>query len=262
MSHAVGDALAACADRLGDAATGVLARLAGPLGSAARDAYRELAVQTGATRTRRRADIAGTARVVLPAGLRAIDPSWIEAALAELPARARSAVAAPSADPIDVWLARWAMADMPPLSSAPYTHDLERLVARPRAALEAWLVEIGADQLVYALGSQLATTRPELAAARERIARPPRRGNLGPRRAAVLRCRGITLDEGRAGVPSAVLTIAMRALAPHLARDPLTRMQLVRRFPRALGVRLAAELDAHAAAPLADAPALAALVDG
>jgi hypothetical protein len=46
--------------------------------------------------------------------MRSIHATWIEAALADLPPRARTALSAPSNDPIDVWLARWATAAFPP----------------------------------------------------------------------------------------------------------------------------------------------------
>ncbi|HEX7843877.1 MAG TPA: hypothetical protein VF469_40660, partial [Kofleriaceae bacterium] len=71
---------AACGDR------DVLARLGGPLGAAAR--AEGTVLPDRATRIRRMA----IARAAVPEGMRGVHPSWIEAALAELPPRARTAV--------------------------------------------------------------------------------------------------------------------------------------------------------------------------
>src|SRR5512140_2383302 len=87
----------------------VLARLAGPLGAAARAAIP--AASDRAARVR----WAAAARAPVPAGLRGVHPSWIEAGLAGLPARARAAVASGGGDAVDTWLARWATASIPPM---------------------------------------------------------------------------------------------------------------------------------------------------
>jgi len=75
----------------------VLARLGGPLGAEARAAARELAALPRGDRAR----LAAIARAPVPQGLRGAHGSWIEAALAELPARARAAVAAGGGDAVD-----------------------------------------------------------------------------------------------------------------------------------------------------------------
>lgn len=254
MTTLLGEALAVCAERLGTDATGVLARLGGPIGDAARAASRELAALPPDQRRHRRAEIRAHARSPVPQGLRAIDPSWIEAALEPLPVRARTALASPTDDPIDVYLARLATASLPPMPVTQRT-PFEHLIAGDGAAVLARIAAIGADQLAFALGAP-ATTQPILAAAAARITTPPRLTNLGSQRAAIGRARGISLDD----VPAALVTIAARALAPHLSTDPLAHLQLTRRLPRPLGLLVERELVAHAASPLAHAPTWAALL--
>jgi hypothetical protein len=85
----IAEALAAAAHRLGDDRDAVLARLGGPLGTAARAAAAALAGDSRRTR----AEWAARARAPVPAGLRGVHPTWIEAALAGLPERARAALA-------------------------------------------------------------------------------------------------------------------------------------------------------------------------
>jgi hypothetical protein len=126
----IGEALAVAAHALGADAAAVLARIGGAVGVAARAAAGELAALDPRAARRRRAEWAAIVRAPVPAGLRAIDPTWIEAALAELPPRARAAVAhaggVATAGPtieagsaaesqrgsIDVWLARTACAEL------------------------------------------------------------------------------------------------------------------------------------------------------
>ena len=239
----VGDALAVAALRLGDAGAGVLARLAGPIGHVTREAAAELARLDAGARKRRRAEVVAATRHPVAAGLRGVDASWIEAALAELPPRARAALATAVVDPVDVWLARWATAALPPATAA----------TRDAPALLQWLTDIGADQFAFALGEQ-ARALPALAAACARIAKPPRAGQLGPQRAALARCRDVSLDD-----EFAFVRVAGRALAPHLAADQLARLQLIRSLPRALGVVVERELRAHAATSFDQCPAWAAL---
>lgn len=245
----VAGALAIAAERLGRDASAVLSRLAGPLGHEARDALASITALDPAARKRRCAELATLARAPLPAGLRAVHPSWLEAALADMPARARTAVAAPGTDPVDVWLARWATAALPPM-------PLEPGSARrwPPGEPLAWLSAIGADQLAFALGEP-AKAMPALVAACERIERTPRKDRLGPQRAAIARCLDVALDDDLA-----LLRVAARALAPHLASDPVARLQLIRSVPRPIGLVLARELATHAAAPVDQGPAWAALV--
>lgn len=238
----VGAALAVAAERLGGDAKTVLARLAGPIGHAAREAAAALDALDAGGRKQRRAEIIALARAPVPAGLFAVHPTWIEAALADLPARARSALATGATDPVDVWLARWATAAFPVTSSR---HARDPF---------AWLVDVGADQFAFALGEQ-ARAVPSLASAMVRIAKPPRAGGLGPKRAAIARCRDVSLEDELAFV-----RVACRALAPHLALDPLARLQLIRRLPRTVGIVVQRELAAHAATSLDQCPTWAALV--
>jgi hypothetical protein len=211
-----GRALAAiCDDRA------VLARIGGSLGEAARS--------SGA------GDAVEAARAPVPPGLRGVDAGWIEAALDGLPERARIALAEGARTEADVYLVRRAIAHIPPLPA------IDPALVRPRTvtdllrlsalSLRDWLIEVGRDQLAYALGDHAAKL-PELAAARARIALPPRAGSLGDRRDAI---------ERASGEPFA---IGVRALAPHLDR-PLRRA-LVLRFPHPDALGIAHELAAHA----------------
>jgi hypothetical protein len=235
------DALAVAAERLGGHAAGVLVRLAGPIGHAARDAAAELARLPADARKQRRADSLARARTPVAPGLRAMHPSWIEAVLDELPARARGVLAEGATDATDVWLARWATAQFPTTTGS---DDRDLL---------AWLTGIGADQFAFALGEQ-AGAIPALAGAVVRIATPPRLGGLGPQRAAIARCRGVSLDDALAFV-----RVACRALAPHFADAPLARLQLIRRLPRPIGIVVERELAAHEATPFDQCPTWAAL---
>jgi len=167
------------------------------------------------------------AHAPLPAGMRAVHPSWIEAALAELPPRARDVLASGPRDDVDVWLARWACAELPPLPPLvdhARPRSLADVVAMTRLA--EWLTAVGRMQLAYA--TSLATPGA------------PRRDELGPAREVIARCRGT----------SDLRVIGVRAIAPYV-RDAgvLTARQLAVRLPRELGVE--AELATHgmAAAP-------------
>jgi hypothetical protein len=131
---------------------------------------------------------------------------------------------------------------------------LDQVLVRPAPHVLAWVSSVGADQLAFALGAA-ASSHPLLATAAARIARSPRTGQLGPQRAAITRCRGVSLDEGE----RALVVVAGRALAPHLAVDPVGRLQLTRRLPRALGILVENELLAHASIALDQAPSTAAL---
>jgi hypothetical protein len=178
--------------------------------------------------------------------LRGIDGSWIEAALAELPERARAALAEGPISEADVWLVRRACAQLLPLPA------IDPALARPRvpvdvlrmsvAALRGWLAEVGRDQLAFALGEHATALGDSLAPAIARIARAPRLGELGPRRAAVERAEGEPL------------VIGVRAVAPHL--DAVIARGMVLRFPHPDGLVFARELTAHSAARSAAWPAL------
>jgi hypothetical protein len=226
----VGDVIAIAAERLGPDATAVLSRL----GSI-----------TTPTCT------AETARAPIPASLRAVHPTWIEHALSELPARARTALSSPSTDPVDVWLARWATHELPPNM----TNDRLPAIAamNDAAVVVAWLGRIGADQMAFALGDA-AESIPALAAAVARIGKPPRLGELGPKRAAIARCRDVSLDEDLSFV-----LVGCRALAPHLAANQLAELQLILRLPRPIGIVVSRELSLHAATSFDQCPSWAAI---
>jgi SWI/SNF-related matrix-associated actin-dependent regulator 1 of chromatin subfamily A len=268
IGDAIGEALAAaCDDRA------VLARLGGELGAAALAAHDRLAREARpAARQALRAQWAAAARAPAPPGLRGVHPSWIEAALADLPPRARADLArggaggslADAADPVAVWLVRWACAGLPPLPAADATgapSSIEHAARLRGDDLAAWLAEVGADQLALALGAAGAAGAEAIAAAARvvgarlvraaaRIAAAPRSGALGPARAVIARCR-IPLDD------RALLVIGARAIAPHAG--PLSRRQLAVRLPRPLGLAVADALAAFAYAPVEQSPSWRAL---
>ena len=252
----VARAVATAASRLGDDATGVLARIEGALGDGVRRAAEELAAVDDSSAKQRRAEVAALARSAASAGLRGVHPSWIEAALAELPARARTALAGETGDPIDVWLSRWATSSLVASPLPPVDGELRAILAREPAQILAWLTSIALDQLAFALGPA-ATASPSAALrdAATRIACAPRLNALGPQRAALVRCRGAALDDALA-----LVAIASRALAPHFAAEPLARLQLTRRLPYAHGIVVERELVAGAMTPLDQVPAWAALL--
>lgn len=211
-----------------------LSRIAGPLGEAARDRQRELArLDEGARRARRAAWLA-SARVAVPPSLRGVDGSWIEHAIATvagghaaLAARVRRVLAEGAAAPGDVWLARWACAALPPMAA------VDERIVRPRTmtealatsapVLRAWLEEVGADTIAFAVGRSAVSLSTRLGAAAARIALAPRAGEMGDRRAAIERAR-MPLDEG------ALLRVGARTIAPYASA--LERMQLAHRLPR------------------------------
>lgn len=249
MSAVVACALAAaCRD------PDVLARLAGPLGDDVRAAASAPADR--ATRAR----WAATVRTSVPAGIRGVHPSWIEAGLAGLPERARAAVASGGGDAVDTWLARWATAGIPPMPAitASRVSSADSVTRVDALALARWLEGVGADQLALALtaaGEQAMAAATErvgegLIAAAARIARAPRVGALGPVRAAIERCR-VVLDG------SALHRIGGRAIAPHV--DALARLQIMHRLPRVLGQIVGHELAAARHTSLGDAPRWVAL---
>ncbi len=238
--------LATAAAALGRHAPEVLARLGGVVGEEARAAW-----------------AAGTrlpVRPPVPAGLDGVHASWLEANLGALPARARTAVITQSS-PVDVWLARLATAGIPPLSPVAGARrrpaSLDDALALSAAQLREWLVGVGVDQLVFAVGpgdalDDLVRRSARAAASARRIYEAPRAGQLGSRRAAIARSTG-TLDEA---LP---LRIGARAVAPYVARRPLARAQLRCRLPLAWGSLLDEELRAHAWDPVESAPTWAAL---
>jgi hypothetical protein len=250
MSDAIACALAAaCRD------PEVLAKLAGPVGDDVR------AAASARPDRATRAHWAATARTSVPAGIRGVHPSWIEAGLLGLPERARAAVASGGGDPVDTWLARWATAGIPPMPAitAPRVTSIDSATRVDAITLAHWLESVGADQLALALtaaGEEAIAAAAErvgdrLIAAAARIARAPRVGALGPVRAAIERCRVV-----RDG--SALHRIGARAIAPHL-EDALARRQIMHRLPRPLGQIVADELAAAHHTTLGDAPRWVAL---
>lgn len=238
----------------------VLGRIAGPLGLAARAAL-PAASDRGA-----RVRSAAAARTPVPAGLRGVHPSWIEAALAELPERARQAVASGGGDAASVWLARWATASIPPMPAvtAARVVSLDTALRASAGTLERWLADTGADQLAFALATAGDAGEPAVAAAARivgerlvaaaaRIERAPRAGALGPIRAAIARSR-VVLDD------VALVRIGARAVAPYV--DPLARLTIMHRLPRAIGSIVGGELLAAARSPRSDSPRWQALAAG
>jgi hypothetical protein len=148
-------------------------------------------------------------------------------------------------------LARWATANVPAMTET----VLPPVAATNDAAVVVdWLGRVGADQMAFALGEQ-ARGIPALSAAIARIAMPPRVGQLGPQRAAIARCRDVSLDDDLSFV-----LVGCRALAPHLAADQLAMLQLVLRLPRPVGTVVARELALHAATSFDQCPSWAAIV--
>jgi hypothetical protein len=255
----IGHAIAVAARKLsslGGDRDGVLARIAGPLGAEARAAVAELDKLDGGKQKLARAEWAAQVRAPVPAGFRSIHPTWIEAALAPLPPRARAAVASGGgADPVDVWLARWATASF---VTMPPTGRLRVKVPDDVAGLDAdsvlvWLARIGADQLAYALGpSAIGVMGSDLREALERIRQPPRAGQLGPIRAAIERCEAQRTDQ-----QIRVVEIGANAAAPHLS--PIVRRQVVARLPRVVGLGVARAFAAGAVMGLDRSPSWMAL---
>jgi hypothetical protein len=258
----IDEALAAAALTLGADAGRALARLGGPLGEAARARLAELeALGDAAARRARRAGWMATARIAVPPGLRQVDPSWLEAAVAgDLAARA--AVAASGGGPAEVWRARWATAGLAPMPASPDgsgaadpaplrgTLDLAVLVlpadaiTAPPSRLTGWLATCGAEQLAAALApadlAAVADRSPDgarLRAAAERRAAPGGAREAGPRRTLLQRAAGLVLAE-----PTALVQLGARAVGPHLDGDELTRWRLALRLPRPLGLVVAAGL--------------------
>lgn len=248
-------ALAVAAYRLGEDALRVLDRVAGPLGGEARAAANELARHDAAAQKRLRAEWAAWARAPVPAGIRSIHPTWLEACVQGLPPRARSAVATSGAGgPVDVWLARWATASfvsMPSVDPTAGPRTAKDAGALDRQAAIAWLQQVGADQCAHALGPTTAALPDAVRDAGARIALPPRAGHLGPVRAAIERCQLFQGD---------LLCIGANAAAPHLS--PVVRRQIVSRMPCETGGKLWHAFETGAGAPLDRCPLWIALTAG
>lgn len=242
----------------------VLARIGGSIGDAARDASTELAVMSPTDARTWRARLIAAVRAPIPPGLRGVHGSWIEAGLDGLPARVREALGGSARDPIEVWLVRWACTELPPLPpvdpSLVAPAEIEDAPKLSADALVAWLANLGADQLAYALRSKpdalqaiaatLGREMDRVVAAVRRITAPPRAGALGTTRDAIARCRG------EAGA-DLLLVIGARTIAPYT--DPMLRRQLAVRLPRPRGLLVLTELRARAGDPIERAPAWDAL---
>jgi hypothetical protein len=226
----------------------LLARIGGPIGEQARELVRARTAAADNERRAMRAAWLVAARAPLPPGMRGIHASWIEAALADLPPRSRvvlsgASTSAPKSldEQVDVWLARWACATFPALPA------VDESLVRPRvpadvarmsaAAVLAWLTDVGADQLAFAVGDAASQFGPQVIAASQRIAKPPRANEVGQRRDAIKRAK----VDGPAWQQLHV--IGARTVAPHV--DALIASVLVHRLERALGSILRDELRAH-----------------
>jgi hypothetical protein len=277
----IAEALAVAAHRLGADRDGVLARLGGALGE---DARAKAASLAGDSRLLR-AQWAARARVPVPAGLRGVHATWIEAALAVLPERARVVLAggpgdapdgvktfdsAPRTAPgmvpdgrirgVDVWLARVATASfvpLPPEQPGPPRTPADVAALAPDDALR-WLAGVGLDQLAVALAGPwiaqaAATLGAELVAAQARVALPPRVGAMGTQRAALERCLDQVPFEGDARV-----IVGARTVAPFV--PALARRALALRLPKPLGERVFAAMVAFARTDRSRGPRWIALV--
>lgn len=124
---------------------------------------------------RERAEWLVALRAPVPPGLRAVHPSW----LSHLTPREREAIDSPTT-PAKVWLARAALAHIPPMLPRVVTHDL---------------IAIGRAQLAFALGKG---------------------PGEGSRRDAIARAQGITADDAgfaRLGARTVAPQIARERLA-------------------------------------------------
>ncbi|HEX4455264.1 MAG TPA: hypothetical protein VH143_30595 [Kofleriaceae bacterium] len=267
----------------------MLARLGGAIGDDVRAHAARLAALPANESRRRRAEWSARVRVPVVAGLRGVHASWIEAALAELPERARVVLAGGSGDPasglprtfdsaprplpggrsgvqpgddgpgpaeiarvrgVDVWLARWVTAGFVALE--PTTPG------PPRAPAD--LATVAADAALAWLAElgidQLAIAvgdaalGPAFEAAKRRVAEPPRKGALGTQRQALERCAGLAASSFDARA-----IIGARTVAAHV--PPLARVALALRLAKPLGEQILAALVAYARKP---APSWAALV--
>lgn len=203
------------------------------------------------------ADATAAADDPRPGGWQRCDPSWIEAALADLDPVARAIVVGDRRDPLARWLARRTLGHlvaMPPPGPAVGLERLPRLTGR---GLARTLSVLGRRQLAHAVGGATAAELTALAArlpwggdlggevAAVRGLGAAATGELGSRRSAAARTRGLPWH-----TPGAAVTAGARALAPAIAGRPLA-WQLAQRLPRPIGLEVLAELTG----PFARAPA-------
>jgi hypothetical protein len=237
MSSPLAEVLALVAD------VDVLARIGGRIGERARVAFREITTLDEKSSRAKRASWLAAARVPIPPDVRGIDRSWIEHAIANITTvpdgavhtalltRARRILLDGPDNATDVWLARWICASfpsMPPIDSTrARPRSIAEAVTMSAPALRAWLEEVGADQIAFAIGKSAISISTRLDAAAARIVQAPRLGELGERRAAIERAR-ITIDE------SALLRVGARTIAP--LPGALERLQIAHRLPREAGV--------------------------
>ena len=157
-------------------------------------------VPDGASKQERARALA-IARAPVPPGLRAIHPTWIEHGLGGLPERARTAVAGGGGAPVDVWLARWATAQLPSMIVEPALaarvaqHRAWLLVdgipAAPLPALVGWLAGLGqgGDELARVrAGACIVAPRLSSFAMRQLAVRLPRPIGLVVHREAAPHC--------------------------------------------------------------------------
>lgn len=221
----------------------VLARVGGAIGEAARDRQREIARADEKSSRAKRATWLATARVPILPTLRDIDRSWIDHEIARMASvaegtrgeglvrRVRRILVDGPESAVDVWLARWVCASfpiMPPVASGnARPRSMEEAVRMPGALVRAWLEEVGADQIAFAVGRSATSISTRLGAAADRITKAPRAGEMGERRAAIERAR-ITIEEG------ALLRVGARTIAPYAG--VMDRLVIAHRLPRESGV--------------------------
>lgn len=255
----IAEALAAAAS--GSELAGALARLGGPLGDDVRAQVATLAALSPAARKAQRATWAAAARAPTPPGARGVHPSWIEAALRELPKRARADLAAGGGNRVAVWLVRTACAALPALPPVRLVERVERLddvLALPSAALSSWLENVGAEQFaVLAIASksvELVQRRPGDVGARLRAAVARvwpffRKDLLGyPLSEVAKRCSGTPLED------LGLARIGARTIAPYVAARFQAAEQLAYRLPQPMGVAVLAELRAFAGSAVERVP--------
>ena len=109
----------------------------------------------------------GVEPILVDRKLGQVHPSWLEALeprMREALSSSSSSSSSSSPTPADVWLARWALADLPVDAPALLPLDL------------AWLLRIGRELIAFAVGRST-------------------RKDLGSRRAAIERCKDASLDD-------------------------------------------------------------------
>lgn len=252
-----------------DGGVAALARVAGPLGAAARAEAARLLAVAGPGRALAIAEVVAPARAARPPYADAIHPEWLEAAVAGDDARARDVVlgAAAVTAPVRVWLERRALGGLRAMAAGEVTRL--QAIGELAGARPDWLAlrleRLGLRQLAHATGgapraelaalaARLGRRGPAFVEASARLAALGERAaaRLGPRRAAQARVDGVRVAQD----DLAFVAIGARAIAPYVAaHGGDLPWQLAQRLPVAPGRRVLVELQQWASAPLAEAPA-------